>query len=345
MNKHYSYPSIPQFRTLVSDITHSTRYIGQNKETGKPMYDENKALPTITIEGTVKLHGANCSVVLTRKGIFYPQSKETLLDEKVNCDKFYQFAMEREEFFRTLLASYLVDTANDVEAVVLYGEWCGPKIQKGVAISQIEEPIFAVFDVRLIDSTYEKGGTGFINTKLHKFHRPENRVYSIHSMKTFEIKMDIANPELSQAQLVEYTSQVEKECPFAKELGIVGRGEGIVWSIFYNGIKWRMKVKGQKHSSTKVKVLANPDFEKIESIAKFIEYAFTTNRLEQGISVLKQRGIEITKENTEHFVRWVFSDVIKEEKDTMDKNGITTKDIAKKGNYLIRQFYMTQVDK
>lgn len=346
MNKHYSYPSIPQFRTLLADLTHAVRYIGNNPETGKAMYNENIALPMVELNGTVKLHGANCSVVLTRDGKIYPQSKESLLDETVNCNGFYQFFEARETTFKKMLEGYLRGVKESVEAVVVYGEWCGPGIQKKVGISNIDSPIFVIFDVRYIDETYEKGNTGFIDYSqdIENFLLPSARIYPIQHFMQYKTSLDIMNPEMIQQQLIDLTTEVEAQCPVAKYFGVDGRGEGIVWTIPYNNRKYRMKVKGQKHSSTKVKVLANPDVEKIESLNNFLKYAFTENRLEQGISVLKQKGAEIVEENIQEYVRWVFADVIKEESDTMEKNGISSKDIAKKGNYLIRQYYMSKLN-
>ena len=41
------------------------------------------------------------------------------------------------------------------------------------------------------------------------------------------------------------------------------------------------KVKGEKHSSSKVKKLASVDVEKLNSIKDFVDYAVTESRLEQ----------------------------------------------------------------
>lgn len=339
--KHYSYPSIPQFNMLLSDLRHHSRYAGKTPD-NKPIYDNNLPLPEVIINGTVKLHGANCSVVLTRDGDFYPQSRENVLTEEVNCEGFYQFAMDRKNLFVSLLTGYLKATPEDVEAVVLYGEWAGKGIQKKVAISQLD-PFFSVFDLRLIDSTYEQGGTGFIDTSFEKFHWPMHRLYNIHAFKTWTIGLDVANPETIQDTLRTETLGVQSECPVGKALGVEGVGEGIVWTVVYKGKKHRMKVKGQKHSSTNVKELAPVDTVKVNSINEFIEYAITENRMNQGLDVMRKSNQPITRENTNIFVKWVFADVMKEEKETLAKSNITTKDIASKGNYKIRQFYMSHV--
>ncbi len=48
--KHYSYPSIPQFHQLLSDIRHQARFIGVDPDTNKPRYDNNKRLPHVIKE-------------------------------------------------------------------------------------------------------------------------------------------------------------------------------------------------------------------------------------------------------------------------------------------------------
>jgi hypothetical protein len=42
------------------------------------------------------------------------------------------------------------------------------------------------------------------------------------------------------------------------------------------------KVKGAKHSSSKVKTLAKVDVVKLENAKAFVEYCFTESRLNQG---------------------------------------------------------------
>jgi hypothetical protein len=68
-------------------------------------------------------------------------------------------------------------------------------------------------------------------------------------------------PQLVQNTLSELTMAVEEECPVAKAFGF--SGVGIVWSVNVNGTIHRFKVKGELHSSSKVKTLASVDVEKL----------------------------------------------------------------------------------
>jgi hypothetical protein len=128
--------------------------------------------------------------------------------------------------------------------------------------------------------------------------------------------------------LVELTNQVEKECPVGKYFGISGIGEGIVWEVEKYG---RFKVKGMEHSSSKVKTLASVDIEKLESIADFVEYAVTENRLNQGIEQVFtiNNGAKPDIKKIRNFLTWITSDIAKEENETLKENNLIPEDVEK----------------
>jgi hypothetical protein len=67
-------------------------------------------------------------------------------------------------------------------------------------------------------------------------------------------------PQLVQNTLSELTMAVEEECPVAKAgFQVLVK---VVWSVNVNGTIHRFKVKGELHSSSKVKTLASVDVEK-----------------------------------------------------------------------------------
>jgi hypothetical protein len=73
-------------------------------------------------------------------------------------------------------------------------------------------------------------------------------------------------------------------------------GEGCVWVAQVNGHDFRFKVKGVKHSVSKIKTLAKVDTEKVNSIHEFVDYAVTENRFKQGIGIIFPDGdIDIKK--------------------------------------------------
>jgi hypothetical protein len=91
---------------------------------------------------------------------------------------------------------------------------------------------------------------------------------------------------------------------------------------------YRMKTKGDQHSNTKVKKLASVDVEKVSSIKEFVEYAVTENRMEQAVSEIFGKE-EPTIQKMGDFLRWLIKDIVDEESDTLEENGLSVKDIGK----------------
>ena len=147
---------------------------------------------------------------------------------------------------------------------------------------------------------------------------------------------------MSQNQLVDITNAVEQECPVGKYFGVSGCGEGVVWTCHDNGKNYRFKVKGEKHSVSKVTKLAEVDAETIESINKFLDYAVTDNRMEQGI---KEVNATLDMRKTPDVIKWVITDVIKEESDVIAKSGLDTKELNKRMASRIREIFLLKCKK
>ena len=122
------------------------------------------------------------------------------------------------------------------------------------------------------------------------------------------------------------TVAVETSCPVGKQLGVEGTGEGLVFTCATNQ-HWKFKSKGEKHSVSKVKTLTAVDVELMKNITEFVDMAVTENRLEQGLSYFKENNIEIEPKNVGQFLRWIVTDVLKEESDTLEKSGLDDKKI------------------
>jgi hypothetical protein len=218
---------------------------------------------------------------------------------------------------------------NDGDIVIIYGEWCGRKIQKGVAVANID-PIFMIFDVRV--EPFGSTDSYWVDDSIVKSLRNhEKMIYNAYDFGLWTIDIDFNNPKAVQNQLVEYTNQVEKECPIGKHFGELGVGEGIVWSYHMDPeTKIRFKVKGEKHSVTKKKTLAPVDVEKVSSINEFIDQTVTEARLEQAIEyVFTQNNLEPDKKHLGKFLKWVVDDIRKEDSDTLEASGLTIKDVGK----------------
>jgi hypothetical protein len=122
-------------------------------------------------------------------------------------------------------------------------------------------------------------------------------------------------------------------------------GEGIVWQCVtpgYEQSRVMFKVKGEKHSSSKVKTLASVDVEKVNSINEFADTVVTESRLTQGLEYLKVNNISIEPKSTPVFLKWIADDVVKEETDTLVASELEIKDVITRVKYVARTWFLAQ---
>jgi hypothetical protein len=156
----------------------------------------------------------------------------------------------------------------------------------------------------------------------------DNRIFFINQFGEWKIDIDFDQPVQSQNILIDYTVAVEKECPVARYFGIEnGTGEGLVWTHDNGKEVYRFKVKGELHSISKVRTLAAVDIDRVNSINELVSNIVTENRLNQGLDYLKENKIGLDVRNTGSFIKWVTSDIIKEEIDTIAGCGFEVKEV------------------
>lgn len=314
MKRHIPYPSIEQFRSAIHKVTCAARHAGVDAN-GDPVYDHTKVLPTLTYEGTVKLHGTNAAICLDRAaGEIWFQSRENIISvEKDNAGFARQFHDKIEA-----LNELFSPIAGDV--ISIFGEWCGGSIQPNVALSKLSKR-FVVFGVKVGDNWVGKDVVG--NVKNESI-----GIYNIYDYPYETIEIDFNKPELAQNKLSDLTIKVEQSCPVAKAMGVDGIGEGIVWKCVTPGWEspdFYFKVKGELHSATKIKTLAAIDVELVASMREFAEKTVTENRCRQGIDKLREAGKPLDRKSVGDFIKWIVADVEKEESDTAKASGIDIK--------------------
>jgi hypothetical protein len=334
----HKFPSINQFRNVVQHVKHKASFMGLD-DNGAPIYNHAATFPTLTFSGTVKLHGTNAAVVFRPDSIEF-QSREHVLTAEEDNMGFYAHMSQHtgtlmllaDVITRELQISLVMD---DVLAV--YGEWCGGNIQKGIAISGLPK-MFVIFAIKLNDE--------WIQGLPANLADPKASIYNIYQFPSYAMKIDFNRPELAQNALGELTMAVEAECPVGKHFGQSGVGEGIVWRCVEdpNPDLW-FKVKGEKHSATKVKTLAAVDTEAVESMREFVEKTVTEARLQQGLKHLQEelkKPFNMTSMGD--FIRWIHADVIKEESDTMAASGIDPKKIGGPIAQTAKRWYVEQLN-
>jgi RNA ligase len=218
------FPSIEQYRNVVHNVTSRARYVGKDAN-GDPVYDQNRTLPTLKFQGTVKLHGTNAGIACDAHGNVWCQSRENIITPQADNAGFAMFVHKYQLYFDSLFAEARnVKVLGDNHTMLIFGEWCGAGIQKKVALTQFPK-MFVVFGVARVDGQGEK--EWFTGDEIRiMFDRAEDQtgygltnLYHTYQFPTYEIEIDFNRPHEAQNRLVELTIAVEQECPVARQLG------------------------------------------------------------------------------------------------------------------------------
>lgn len=339
MNQHISFPSIEQYKNVIKHIRDSAKY-------------HECQLPVVKFVGSVKLHGTNAAVCRPTGGTVddhYQQSRERLLTLTSDNAGFCAFTLQYKDVFEKLFTA--IETRTSTKGIIqIYGEWCGGNIQKGVGLNHVPKQ-FVIFGIRVSDDAASQEWASIPNLKEITGVIKHDFIKCIHDFQTWEVDIDFNDPAASQNKLVEITEAVEKDCPVARKL--LGPdfsepliGEGAVWVAVESSVPAinvagvRFKVKGKLHSASKVKTLAAVDEEKMATVAEFVDAVCTESRLQQGIDVLKQRGLEVDANNISTMIKWFMGDIIKEESPLMVNSGLCVKDITGPISRKVRDWYL-----
>ena len=325
------FPSIEQFRNVIRHVKTHAQYAGRD-ENGDAIIDQSRPIPTLKFRGTVKLHGTNAGIVYdVDTDTFTYQSRERVLELTSDNAGFMLNMMRHENVWRDVAWQAMREIfvpEQKITKVAIFGEWCGSGIQKGVALTELPK-MFVVFAVKVV---FEDESTKWLPIGEIDLHLPEDKLFNIDTFPTYEIDVDFNHPELAQNKMIEITEEVEKECPVGKYFGVSGIGEGVVWTCVSDG--WNdsgtwFKVKGEKHSVSKVRTLAAVDVEAVANLKAFVDSVVTEARLEQGLDNLVREQLKpFEMTSMGDFLRWVYNDVLKEETDTIVANGIDPKKLG-----------------
>lgn len=314
------FESIGQFRNFIKTM----QYLGWRK---------------INLIGTVKIHGTNSSVGLDLKDnlLFYQSRNRVLSLDDDNYDFAKYIEDNKSEFLKIFDEIKNKINTEKYDSIIIYGELAGKGIQNKVAVSQIDR-FFAPFSIVGVN----KDTVDQLDVKLSV--NESIRFYPVETFGVYNVQLDLDNVHLAQQEIKDLTISVENECPVGKYFGVSGTGEGIVFTDETK--QYSFKSKGEKHSVSKVKVIANVDIEKINKIKDFIDYSVTENRFNQGIEYLKEMNKELDISNMGDFLRWLANDVLKEEQDVISENGLDNdlkaimKSVSSKG----RKWFMDKIN-
>jgi hypothetical protein len=330
MKKFIKFPSIEQFRTIVTNINRTANFVGLD-ENGEAIYDPTLPKPVITFKGTVKLHGTNAGVCGNMVDGIWVQSRKNIITPESDNAGFAFFVESKKDVFIEMITKVFLNNELDMidNTVSIYGEWCGKNIQKGVGISNIDKSFF-IFGVKITPHDESKSAYWVDYSYLRS---ESNNIYNIDDYPTYSVEIDFNRPQLVQNTLSDLTLSVEEECPVAKAFGFDNTiGEGIVWTAEHKGSTHRFKVKGELHAGkSKVKTLNKVDDEKINKCIELAEKVTPTWRLEQMVTETFDliNGGTLDVKRTGEYIKSVVSDIVKEETLTISDAGLELKDITK----------------
>lgn len=318
------FQEIDQFRHALKNIGWKAQFQGLDAA-GEAIMNRLAILPKIQYEGTAKIHGC-CSSIRIEGDKIYKVTCQSRNNEITPENDNYGFAK-----FITGLGDEVFDELRTMFGtnIVIHGEWAGKGIQDTVAVCQLEK-FWTIFRVQEITEDEEKGRWISIQDKDFSILN-KHRIFNVRQFGIFNLEIDFEHPAESINKMNELTLQVENECPVGKFFGISGIGEGIVWASpvpEYQNSKFVWKTKGSKHSKSKVTKLANVDVEKMASIEAFVDKHVNEGRLMQAWNYLAENKIEQDEKATGTFIKWIFNDIIKEEKDELLASGLTEKNLG-----------------
>lgn len=315
---------IPSFREVVTRIQRRMDFHGLKA-------------PTIRFQGRVKLHGTNAGIRILEDFKLQPQSRERLLTIQSDNAGFAAFVAMNEQDIRELFRYVLNLEVGDT----VYGEWIGPGIQKGVALSQLPAKQFVIFGMRKPDESNHPVPM-FVNA---------GQIFHIDSAPIEEITIDFSVPSAAVPTLEKLTDQYETECPWGKKFGISGIGEGLVWTPVETDFapigELMFKTKGDKHGNpaTNEKAKISWTTEQINSVNECVDLVLPGWRLQQGL----QHVPELSKKHTGTYLAWINADVLKEELDRLkaciEGTEMDMKFILNRVSVAARRFYLEECDK
>lgn len=298
------------------------------------------ALGTVRVFSKVKLHGTNGAVRIDPDGTVTCQSRNQDVAPDAGGTGHYGMASwvaANATAFRTL--------AQEDGPVVLYGEWAGPGINNGDAVSRIPERTFFVFSVRapgVNNPQYLSQWYGECVARDLDGLGGRIRALPPEHYRTVNFT-DPLDTERYLAELDALVAQVGERDPYIfAEYGIEGPGEGVVVYADRVGDErplFKAKVDGHGTAKGPRPTKQPRDITKVANAQDFARVAVTEERLAQALRETGATG----RKDTGLFVKWVNSDVAKECAQELALAGLTWPDVAGPVQKRASAWYLAQV--
>lgn len=327
MTHHIPWPEIDNFHTLRRNLLKYKDILLKNGS-------------TIAYTAKVKLHGTNAGVRVDPDGTVTAFSRsQVITPQQDNCG-FAGWVEGKREYFAKLA---------DDKPFVIYGEWCGPGIQKGVAINGIPNRIFAVFGIRWVESDLFQSHPFVLGKRLEGI--PDLYVLP-HFESSFIISWEGTQEDTEEVlnRINAHVREVEREDPWVKStFGISGVGEGLVFYPIDPGYKafasLAFKAKGEKHSvvARTKPVQYNPTV--VASLKEFADLVVTPTRLKQAARAVNGGELVLDMKNIGAFLKWINQDILKECESELEASKLDRSSATKACSSKARDWYMEAVKK
>jgi len=333
------FQNIGQFRSTVKGYTRAMEVVD--------------TMPTtVEVFGTTKLHGTHGAICFSKDHIWCQSRERVLTEEKDNAG----FCKYVNSIMPELTKAHEAMALADDEILAVYGEWCGNKIAKGTAIAKLSKKFFA-YEAAICKSLDEPvilAGSEYNHS--YDWLKENHFTFVMGAWMPFDcvqvggkfrFTVDFTKPLEMLESMQKITNQVEQECPVAKQYGEVGIGEGIVWYYDMDGVRWRFKIKGDKHASHGPRIRTPEEEEALRVLTAFAtEHCCTMSRLNQAWDEVineKNGGLPDIKKTGE-FVKWIVKDTIKEETDLIKENGFDQRALNRVITFIGRNWFIDKLD-
>ena len=354
MKRMINFGSISQFGSIPKRVTRHIRYIGED-DNGDAMFDNAITLPVIKVVGSEKIHGANAAVCYSETDGFWIQSRQRIITFENDSYGCAAWATKHKETWMNIiheLAKFYNVNLNE-NVISVYFEWCGGSVQKNSAVTGLDKRamIFQHFKVSPLvplepdDPLYTVSSWRSTNN----IDDTKSNIFNIMNFPYDTFEVDFEHPKLSHNAMLKRVSDLEANSLVGKQFGKEGNiGEGIVCTFMIGDKLFRFKLKGEKHSSTKVKTLNPLDEAKERDKIEFANYACSASRLEQAWDATFARGSSNERspsiKATGDFIRTVIKDIIKEEQDIILEKNLNAKECNGIISKISRRWFMKQLE-
>lgn len=329
---HFSWPEITHFHNVRKSACKFPGEILRGKD-------------VVAYLPKVKLHGTNAGVYL-RAGRATAQSRTAVITPGNDNAGFAAWVESRANEWIDGPYRKLTHDA------VVFGEWCGPGVQKGVAASLVGSRFFAVFAVLPVSANGQASDSVIVNPDT--IASIVAGVPDVYVLPWFETDMTLI-PWLERSEdlapIIDSINQkvqiVESEDPWVKStFGIAGLGEGLVYypishTSFSDFSNLAFKAKGSAHKTIAHSAPAQAKPSRADDARAFAELVLTEARLEQGARAIIRGNSPFCYDQKliGPFIAWVQSDVKKECMSELEESGLEWKNVSHSVSNRAKEWY------